>query len=1820
MATDDFDLDDLDFDDFGMGDELDFTGELKDDRKPVTKVRDGVLSGVKDIATDTNLLRRTVTEAMPEGYRQASYGIDETLAQGKNLYDTAVSEITPAINELRRTGRKILPKVERYLPNKTAERLKKWSEDEEETAEVNKQQLDEMTIQSNLAEIFQIKSEQDHEDSVRNETRDLLKEESDLKRHQQTLSGQEAAVGALNRLVGYQDRVTSSYQRKSLELQYRQFFVSRDHLEYSKAFFKDSLDRLSIISKNTGLPDNVKVRLSEVYDQMLKERLAGNIQERVGSFVEGYTDRLVSSVTNRLKESGAVARDILTNTNDALEAGEMVEDSGIDKTELGASTATTLVGGFGLEALARKIKPYMERNETVNSAVNRLQYLAENKDALIAETLNKPPEELGKYDEEGNETKLIDRLGNKLIRAISGLSPGGMNTGERLQKVDTLKTADEAVAFSRLTRQSIVEIIPGYLSRIHQELQMQRTGDDNVDRTVFNLDRQEFTTASQAAKDVAYRLMPTRQTEVIKDYLDKTVDTIDSEKVLSKEARAGLKQQLLEDSKNGLSFKSERYASERGITEDLPKEIKEEIVSLFRDTFITEEGKADTGVESTKKIRDAAYQIKSLQDNLPNIAKSVVEYLNVGGRDQLNDLGLLERNLDGSETVQTHQLWGSIKQAIENGESNVQAIPDDWSSPLFDTIFNRNAGVADSNGTSQITEGYNGPPSFNQQTEETEEAGGRRRGLVESIYDDTRIVNEVKSLHGTVSSILTHLMESGHAVDRNDKQRLADGDSAGMVGRRISRDDQDVDSDDVRSGGFLGNTFDGSLLQNAISSGLDKLTQTTEGIARLLKLQMERSQQKAQDENQKDSEVELVNNSIHEVIKAIMSRTESSQTDETNELLRGIMEAIESQSINGFSPDDDPEGGGGKKKGVKGILRRAGGIGLGGAKMLGNYYKNFYSVLGKGAFKVGKTGFGLANKLKDTVLSGKGKVQDVYVKGTSVPALLAKKMKAGAYRLKNGKVIKSMKDLKGLKEPVYDEDGNIIISVEDLEKGLTGPEGSNILGKAFGLVSSFYGGYYKGLFNVGKMAFNVGRKSLGMAKDFLMKKRDIYIPGERTPRLYVRVMEMGGYFDAKTGKTIRSIKDIVGDVVDIDGNVVLSAKDISKGLVDRAGKRITGMGTRLSSLKDKALDLGKGAVKLYGSYLKGLGKVAKGTLGLLTGKLPFKFGSGKGKGSSMDSIDPVMFEQFSQRNVSLLEEIRDILDKRLEKKRRVAGDLDGDGYREGGWRQKLLNRKKNQQSINKPSKGRNRKSLLKAGPLASLLGLGGGGDDDGGDTNVDLDFGGDGYDGYDGDDDDDRKKKKKGRGKGKRRGKGGKGRMLKRFGGKLLRFGKGFGGTALRLGAAALPMLAGAGSAIAAGTGALLAGAATVLASPVVLTGLAVAAVGVGAYFAYKHFSKKSLTPLDKYRMVQYGVDPKNEDDVKRVMWLESELKDKVSIDETNGQVSLKITEEDLKGYLKGFGVNEEDEQEVSVWYKWFGDRFRPVFLRHYVLHKQRMEPAEFGKLDKKLTPAEKQEYLNKATIKTTPQSNPFAVMTSPFKMGASLKSSADVRNYRQMAMDEIASKGGMEDKKEPTKKEGLQPTPKAPPMMDQMVNNPTALPPSAKPLNDMVTETVQDLQNQTTETDQPSMPEPPKVEKVANAIMGPVPKMVTDSEDTSEMDREGDVHQARVRQQVTASEMQNQAMNKQMAMSMSEVVNILRGSYDVQVGIKEELKSLNELMELVNKKEAERLEKERVEKFQESLEELQEKRKQQQQAAAASRPTQTSTRPTKKSPVNLGQ
>lgn len=414
--------------------------------------------------------------------------------------------------------------------------------------------------------------------------------------------------------------------------------------------------------------------------------------------------------------------------------------------------------------------------------------------------------------------------------------------------------------------------------------------------------------------------------------------------------------------------------------------------------------------------------------------------------------------------------------------------------------------------------------------------------------------------------------------------------------------------------------------------------------------------------------------------------------------------------------------------------------------------------------------------------------------------------------------------------------------------------------------------------------------------------------------------------------------------------------------------------------------------------------------GRLGGKVRSGLGWMKDKAKGVGSKFGGMFGGMStgKQTVSLLTEIRDILDSRLPGKRKKF-DKDNSGNRDGSWEDQLKSKEAKEAAAAQSAGGKN--ADKNNGILSKLAGLLPFGKKKGKEDKEEKE-----------DDDDsllddaadiasiaDAGAEISGSGK-KRSGKGGKRGRFGRLGsfakgvGKFALKGAGLAGAAYgaysmvdnlgkgNYGEAALDAGITAGGLALSGVsvGAMLGGlgtaaavAGSLLMSPVVLTGAALAAGGYGLYKGYKWLTRFKLGDLSRIRYMQYGFSAEDTAHVEQIFGFEAKI---AELTQTNGGVP-KIDDGKLKigEVAEALGFDPKNPSQVRAFLTWYQTRFKPVFSTW-------MAAMSGNKFSKSLTesdalsPPEKLQLINLVAF----PNGPYNVQQSPFPDLKALPSTAE--------------------------------------------------------------------------------------------------------------------------------------------------------------------------------------------------------------------------------------
>lgn len=1540
--------DDFDLDDWDLDDDLDFDSDFNPPELAVPTGRQAIMSlpksaavGAANAVAGPGKRRQLILDSLPKDYSVAASAYDNLASEGSSIYREAKDQLKQTKRELKKAGREVTPVLRQYLPKSLADRVEKWSKDDSSTgnyAEIDPRQA---AIDSALSDTFAVREEV-RKEKLEERAQTEIKESADILRQNRLHESLAGVHGNTDKMVAYQNSVTTNYRKKMLEISYRQYYTLTDLLEVTKTSMEKLVPASESIVRNTALPDYAKEEFLEVGQAMFKRKILSALSP--GDFTRDYMGNLGANAKRAISDFFGGVRDNISMAGGA--AGMM--DDGDDDSHLSpaqkrtkmAQTGSTLVGGMlakkyavpQIKKIQERLRASAENNEGIASFGRRARY-----------NLTNVPEILNSYAKDNSREGQFNFLGS-IASMLQDILP--QYDGDSVSVGDTtVEELDRAVPWSRRSDLTLNEILPGWLSKIHSAM----TGvDEQYDHTTKGFvesrvieDRIRDTVGDQETK------------EYVRTEIDRLVERIVGEEEMSEADRRILGRTLEEKIRKVESFdvrdlaeNYDGYGSVGG-SEDL-SDLMNHFSTIVADKKIGEE----MNIEVSDELRRIREQLRPVQD-------SVNEMTDLYGHRAVANAGIYNRDGLG------------LNEAVTDNYRDVSEIKTD--APEARAQIRQAVVKVGAKAT---------PPS--------ESASFTVRDLTPDVYTGVRdaLFSEDPNLYTVLSDVL-------YGKEREHNLYKVITDACGKLG---TRDHQE---------------------------GAQRLETVVDKI-----------------------HAQLIENDI------------SPQMD-------AILDLIEHMAISGVGTYAQPESSDSlgyfgkfgqtvRDKKNKAVEKVKGGYAWGKSKL---------SSVSSWAKKVTGGPLSVLKGLRDTVTGTVGSAwkgltgtRDIYDENGNV-VISGRMLKMGEYFSADGKVIKSLKDIKGA---IYDKAGNVVLSAEEVLKNggkytYYSKNGwrklSEMVGGTAGVIVNKVAGLPRNLIDRLKKPFN-------SLTNLVRTGNDIYVEGETEPRLKRHLMLKGFYLDKRSGSVIRSVDDITGPVVTREGNEVISDSELADPkfkLVDVHGKpfkSIIGKGI------DKAVAVGRFAKNVAGkgfTLLKDAGGYVADLLGTGVEGIKGLFTGGMG-GKTASEIKDV------------LSDIYDLLDERLcasdcpgtadgKRSDKVAGDSDGDGVRDNSFKDIFRRRRearegKDGRTTNTTVEGEDKKGGILGKVLSGILAAGGflTGKLTSLFTGLAGTFskkllerltGGFGKlagkfakwimgamagkeildtvtDSFDPDVDVDRNKKEKKTSSKKRKNRRGYGKKgyqrvvsesVKRETAKSAsrvaarqvaaqgaRTAAVAGATTLASGG----LLSGVGSAIGAGAAAV----ASVLSAPVVLGALAVGTLG---YLTYKVATNKTNDPVDRIRFAQYGLkDYKdgNSDQVAKIRYLEAEVAKYTSYTD-EGVASLRGFVGDVAlQTAKGFGVNLDDADDAEAFDGWFYGRFSPIYLLWASRLRQISPKSVLTDLEGSLTDGYMREAIAKRTL--LPEGHPVLQWTrSPFEGGwfgkSDLMSGDDVRQFHLSMIRRLA-------------------------------------------------------------------------------------------------------------------------------------------------------------------------------------------------------------------------
>ena len=433
---------------------------------------------------------RGVRDELKNRFGNTSEIVEDTIAtvdDFKKLQQDLANEISPAVNTMKQITLRSMPMVEKIMPKKWYDSIKKRLEESVVPAETKRDMEAEVrneTIRSSLQSIFEGQAEVQKQMIVKQDTERMIDRKLNEEHFKASYESLNKIGDSVSTVAEFLTGTYTSYLKKSLELKYQGLFVMRDIHKATLAIAKISEDRLKEISKNTSIPDYLKtgnlrtgglaasrgsrLQTYSEYQASFRSTLMQNISKSLMGSVKNVTRGLIPQL------------DMMTSMMEMMGGGEKLTPMKLAAMGLGLGAQWGAKKLFG-----DKLKKY-----------EGLRDLIENKGRFMK---SKGISWLQQFAERhrGEYGTLLGWIADKIP-----------SFNKQAVRNSMLEGANEAVPFDNTTRQTIVEVMPRHLERIGnlvEALQQTLAPNAKINQMTFNIHQRKLTTIEEAREDFISR-------------------------------------------------------------------------------------------------------------------------------------------------------------------------------------------------------------------------------------------------------------------------------------------------------------------------------------------------------------------------------------------------------------------------------------------------------------------------------------------------------------------------------------------------------------------------------------------------------------------------------------------------------------------------------------------------------------------------------------------------------------------------------------------------------------------------------------------------------------------------------------------------------------------------------------------------------------------------------------------------------------------------------------------------------------------------------------------------------------------------------------------------------------------------------------------------------------------------------------------------------------------------------------------------------------------------------------------------------------------
>lgn len=459
----------LDFDDLDdLNTNMDF-GELED----IDDSRNPSKAGIaKELASEAGkgfldgLIKQTTKKSLPEEYSNNYYELMDYADFAKETFDVNKNKIEKSLYKFGKEVKKVLPFQFKLLDNY----LEKYETDYEEFKTQSEEEMREGSIQSNLTGIFDKQLEIQKAIEAKHEASDKVEAKERIANNKINIDILTNIDSNISSLSAFTLQISKEYYRKSLELQFKSYFVQADMLKTMREHYKAFSLQFDNIVKNTGLPEFVKLNNTERVSEIVRTQLVQNTYKNLFSNSE-YIQKVKGRVGKLVSDKVSSVTDVVDNVSDQLNminsAGEGSGGSLGILGNIASGILGTTLGEKLADKISPKIKDRIKDNKTINTGANYLSLLANSPSTLFGIMKDKVLTKQSEYTDEGSPLRYLkSKMFGGLGEILDVTDPG---KEEYKVTSSSVLNHNKPAIFDNKVHRSITEIIPMYLAKILKE-------------------------------------------------------------------------------------------------------------------------------------------------------------------------------------------------------------------------------------------------------------------------------------------------------------------------------------------------------------------------------------------------------------------------------------------------------------------------------------------------------------------------------------------------------------------------------------------------------------------------------------------------------------------------------------------------------------------------------------------------------------------------------------------------------------------------------------------------------------------------------------------------------------------------------------------------------------------------------------------------------------------------------------------------------------------------------------------------------------------------------------------------------------------------------------------------------------------------------------------------------------------------------------------------------------------------------------------------------------------------------------------------------